>query len=441
MKAVILGISLAFAAQLVSVRAQDQNPKSFQVTPELLTQLAEEALTNNAAMQAYRARVKAAEHHERSIPLFKDPEIMAGGMAAERMMREEDGDVMFGVEQELPVFGKEKAARKVATAEKTMQEAEYTYEFQSLRKEIAIALLKAAEADELLTVAERDLEWLNTTVETTLRSYEVGEATQVDVLRVQNDRARRQELLTNEINMRYDAYVTVNRLLFRPIGAPWPRMRLPELAGEVKYSPRLLEFAEKYEPRILALRKEVERDRAMANMTRLERRPDLMVGAQSRIYSGKSDYRSTEAFLKLSIPLFNSKKYKHAQRRDEARAEGTELMLEDYIKGVREEVHHLITRMDNARREALLYRDEIIPRSEQALAAAEAAWQSGGGMFRDVLDMRRMLLESRTMYLRAVAEQWMSMSELVLCCGLADLEALMTFEQMENSAAKQEEKE
>jgi hypothetical protein len=41
-----------------------------------------------------------------------------------------------------------------------------------------------------------------------------------------------------------------------------------------------------------------------------------------------------------------------------------------------------------------------------------------------VLDARRMLLEGRLMHARAVAEQYQMLSELVLCCGLGDMEAL-----------------
>jgi outer membrane protein TolC len=96
----------------------------------------------------------------------------------------------------------------------------------------------------------------------------------------------------------------------------------------------------------------------------------------------------------------------------------------NYTLAVREEVHGLTVKIDAARREAVLYRDEIIPRSETALASARAAWESGRGMFRDVLDARRMLLEARLMFARAVSEQYQMMSELVLCCGLGDLEAL-----------------
>ena len=47
---------------------------------------------------------------------------------------------------------------------------------------------------------------------------------------------------------------------------------------------------------------------------------------------------------------------------------------------------------------------------------------------RDVLEARRMLVEARLMFARAVAEQYEMLSELVLCCGLGDLEALQMLE-------------
>jgi hypothetical protein len=49
-------------------------------------------------------------------------------------------------------------------------------------------------------------------------------------------------------------------------------------------------------------------------------------------------------------------------------------------------------------------------------------------MFLDVLEARRMLLEARLMSARAVTDQWQMLSELVLSCGLADLEALQMLE-------------
>ena len=91
---------------------------------------------------------------------------------------------------------------------------------------------------------------------------------------------------------------------------------------------------------------------------------------------------------------------------------------------MREEVHQLTVKIDAARREALLYREQIIPRSQSALDSARSGWESNRSTFRDVLDARRMLLDGRLMYTRAVAEQYQMLSELVLCCGLGDMESL-----------------
>jgi hypothetical protein len=71
-----------------------------------------------------------------------------------------------------------------------------------------------------------------------------------------------------------------------------------------------------------------------------------------------------------------------------------------------------------------LNRNEIIPRTRAMLDSAHSAWVAGTGMTRDLLEIRRMLVEAELEYSRAVAEQFEAMSELVLCCGLGDLEAL-----------------
>jgi len=128
--------------------------------------------------------------------------------------------------------------------------------------------------------------------------------------------------------------------------------------------------------------------------------------------------------LGFNLPLGNRAKYRAEVRREQAKQQTVELQRADYDLGLSEEVHMLTVKIDAARREALLYRDEIIPRSEVALASAQTAWTAGRGMLLDLLEARRMLLEARFMQARALAEQYQMLSELVLCCGLADLEAL-----------------
>lgn len=394
------------------------------LTPALVNEFAEEARTNNAGLWAARTRVTGAEEHARSVPLWRDPEVMAGGMAAERMMREEDGDLMYGVEQMLPIFGKEKAARASARAEIPVEEASLDFQFQTVRKDLAQALFKAALADELLAVAQEDFLWLGTLVSAVEQRYAVGDASQLDVLRAQNERSKRAELLRNDENARETAYAAVNRLLNRNVIAAWGRMELPPVAAAVPFSTRLVELATRFEPRLRLMRTQQERAEAMVDLTRKEGRPDLSVAVEGRQYSRTGEGRSAAAILKMSVPWLNRDKYRAAQRRDQARVKEIEYEIENFTYEVRTEVHHLIAKIDNARREALLYRDEVIPRSELALRGAESAWEASRDAFRDVLEGRRMLLDARAQYLKAVADQFMALSELILCCGIGDLEAL-----------------
>jgi outer membrane protein TolC len=192
----------------------------------------------------------------------------------------------------------------------------------------------------------------------------------------------------------------------------------------VFYNERLVGFALQNEPRLRMLREQIKQAEAMVASTRRMRLPEVSVGAESRNYSGNGEWRQAEFMLSFNLPLFNRAKYRADIRRDEAKLKTVEAETADYTFAVREEVHGLTVKIDTARREAVLYRDDIIPRSEAALASARAAWESGRGMFRDVLDARRMLLDARLMFARAVSEQYQMMSELVLCCGLGDLEAL-----------------
>ena len=91
---------------------------------------------------------------------------------------------------------------------------------------------------------------------------------------------------------------------------------------------------------------------------------------------------------------------------------------------VREELHHLSVGIEASRREALLYQDEILARSMQALTSRLSEFESGRGMFRDVLESRRMLLESQLMSARAAAEQHQMLAEMLLWSGLENVEVL-----------------
>jgi outer membrane protein TolC len=394
------------------------------LTPELVNQLAEEMLTNHPALTAAAARTNAAAAAVTAVRTWDDPMLKLGGMAAEEMMRSENGDILYGAEQKLPLWGKQKLARNVARAELEVEIADSGMRFQELRSELAKALFRTAFAQRTVAIGEQDLAYLKTLADATEASYGVGGASQFDLLQIQNERAKRVEQLKTDRARLAHEHLALNRLLNRELATPWPSLELPPLAGPVLYNNRLVNFALGNEPRLKMMRGRIKQAEAMVEETRRMRLPDISVGAESRNYSGNGEWRQADFMVSFNLPLFNRSKYRADLQRNEARLKTIEAETTDYALSVSEEVHNLTVKIDTARREAVLYRDQIIPRSETALASARTAWESGRGMFRDVLDARRMLLDARLMFARAVAEQYQMISELVLCCGLGDLEAL-----------------
>jgi len=394
------------------------------LTPVFLNQLAEEMRTNHPALWAASARRDAASASVAAVRTWDDPMVKLGGMAAREEFRASDGDIIYGAEQKLPLFGKADLSRRVARADLSVESANADFQFQSLRSELAKTAFRAALAEQIVAIGEQDLVWLRFMAEAMDAKYQSGQATLVEVLQVQNERTKRTTQLQTERQNLAHARVSLNRFLNRDLQSPWPSLELPPVAVAVVYSERLAQFAAKYEPKLRMMREQVKQAQAMVDSTRRSRLPDVSAGIESRNYSGNGEWRQAEFMLSFSLPLFNAKKYRADISRDESKRKATEFDANDYELSLREEVHALTVKIDAARREALAYRDEIIPRSESALESARANWETGRGMFHDMLDARRMLLEGRLMYVRAVSEQYQMLSELVLCCGLGDLEAI-----------------
>ena len=394
------------------------------LTPAYINELAEEMRGKSPALQAAWARTNAAAANVGTVRTWDDPMAHLGGMAARDDMRESEGDLMYGVDQKLPLFGKPDLARRVARAELSTETANAEYQFQVLRRELAKAMFRTALVDEVVVIGQQDLAWLETTTQTMEGKFRASEATLVEVLQLQNERAKQATQLETERDRLSHERVSLNRMLNRGLLSPWPTLELPALAGSVYYNQKLVDFAIKYEPKIEMLRRQIKQAEATVASTRRQRLPDISAGLEARNYTGDGSFRQGILLFSMNVPWVNAGKYRSEVRRDEAKLKAAELDLVDYELSVREEVHQLTVKIDAARREAVLYRDQIIPRSQSALESARSGWEANRSTFRDVLDARRMLLEGRLMHARAVAEQYQMLSELVLCCGLGDMEAL-----------------
>jgi cobalt-zinc-cadmium efflux system outer membrane protein len=416
-----------FASTLSTFARGNVGGEQLAITPDLVDQLLAEAQANNPALQAAGARADAAGMGAASTRQWEDPVANIGVIApaSRGQPASQTGDITYGFEQKLPLFGRPELMHRVATANATGAQLAADYETQKLRRDIVAALDDLALAERELEIGEQDLSWLDATLAAVDHRYRVGQSSQVEWLKIQTERAKAaNELITLRLE-REHGEVELNRLLNRELHAPWPTVELPSIQPALAYTPGLVQVALASEPQLKVMNQETASAQAAADLTRRQRLPQVGVGVEASQYSGDGGIRGGTFTVNFSLPWLNGHRYDSDEHRDRALVRASALDAQDYALTIRENLHHAIVDLDAARRQALLYRDEIIPLTEQTLASARAAWAANLGLFQDVLDARRMLLDDQLAFARACAEQGRQLAGLELLTNTRDFAALL----------------
>lgn len=396
------------------------------LSPPVISRWVEVMRTNLPALAAAGERSRAATYNAQGVRRFEDPKALFGGAvySPNGMNPSEEGNLIYGIEQPLPILGKETAAQRKAQAQAGVEAARVELVFQESRRDLTAALFAAALARRTVELGREDLDALRANVAAAEARFRSGEGTTVDVLRLQSELARRETEVRTSAQALAAAQAAVNRTLGRDPEVPLPPLTLPAPAGELPMTPELTRLALRSEAGLRVLDRERTAAESSLTASRRQRRPDLGFGVAGRQYSGDGGFRQGQFTLSVSLPWFNRERYRRDIQRDEAQLEAVRLDTAGRELGLREEIYRLHTTIEAARRAALSYRNEILPQTEAARAAALSAWMSGRGSLTDVLDTRRARLQAQVEEARAIAEQWSALGELVLCCGLGDLDSL-----------------
>ena len=299
------------------------------------------------------------------------------------------------------------------------------YETQKLRRDLLVALNHAAFAGREAEVAEEDLAWIDATLAAVDHRYRVGQASQVDWLKIQTARAMAADDLQTREREREHSALTLNRLLNRDLHAAWPQVAVPDLQPPIYYTTALVDAALAAEPQLKVMRQESASAQAAADLTRRQRLPDVSVGVEARQYSGDGGLREAMGTVSFSVPWLNKSRYDDDLRRDQQRKRASDFAAMDYGLSIREELHHHLVDLDAARRQAVLYQDQLIPLTRQTLDSAQIAWEHNLGPFQDILDAHRMLLTDELALAHALTDQGSLLAEISFFTGSHDMGALV----------------
>jgi outer membrane protein TolC len=422
----LFGTILLISAGMINIQAADDAANTIVVASDYINRLVTEARTNNPSLKAADSRFRSATLNLEAIRSWEDPTALLGGstFSSRGFDPAQEGNLAYGLEQKLPLWGRPKLTRRAAQAGAALRQADVNYRVQQLRRDISKELLAAALAERVVDIGAQDLAWLETTVKSVEARYRDGQAGLADALQIQNEAAERNDRLRTDRHLLAHEYFNLNRLLNRAADSPWPPLQLPPPAPAIPFSAKLVSLALANEPKLKVMSQEISQAEAAAELTRRTRLPEASFGVEGRQYSGDGGFREGDFTLRFSLPWFNGDKYRKDYDRDKEKQKSAEQEREDHVWMVREELHHLSIEIEASRREALLYGGEITARAGQALTSRLSDWATGHGLFRDVLEARRKLLDSELMSARAAADENEMLAELLLWSGLENVEAL-----------------
>ena len=335
-----------------------------------------------------------------------------GFMGASKMMRMDDGDIMFGIEQALPKPGMFDAQRRKAEA---MGRAELQNSItaslaagaEGTRSAIEIAL-----ADESIRLQQAQIDWLTAMVENARQMAANPLGNSRDALRMETELAKEKQMLDAARRGRDGFAQKLNLTLGRPLDSPWPQLKLPATPPPVPLAQAEIARIPHANPRVRAMKEMAGAANAETRMGDRERLPEIAIGVDTQLYSGTGDIKSTTVGVKMSLPWFNDPSY---QAKINA-AKSRELAATQDVETMRREIAAMVltavTEAANAAAQARAYSGEIHDKAQTASKSIEAAWISSKAPLTDLLDSARTLFSIRLEQRRMIAMQLAALEEL-----------------------------
>ena len=388
---------------------------SYATDADPLTALIAEALANNPEVHASQARWALFESRIDQAGALEDPMLMLridNGLLRDPLNFARDSTTakVIGLSQALPFYGKRELRRQSAELDVQSSHLETEERKLSLRRMVSETWYRLFLVDrslELLDESIATLDDLNRFAETL---YGVGQGGQQDVLLGQVRRSKMEDERLALRQQRRSLAATLNILLYREVDAELPPVTEVTLQPVAQELAELEDLAEKYRPQLQGLTLQEEKSEVGRKLAEKEFYPDVTVALEymqrDPSEMDKDGYDMYSAGLTFNLPVF---KERRRAMLAEAEAEGRMARQERAMiqNQIRLSLADALARLDRLEKRAELYREGLIPQSEQSLEASLAAYRAGRAEYMTVLDSQMSLFDYRRDFFEAITEHQM----------------------------------
>lgn len=378
---------------------------------------------NNPSIKSARAKWQAMKARVPQAAAWEDLRAQGNSRVARYVTIPPNAfmDQSLMVQQEIPITGKNRSRARAATAEAGAA-------FEDLRRtELDViargraAYYRLVNEYAQLDVNRRNVELLQQFAKISRDRYEVGNASQADVLTAETDAAKLEEARVDIFRRISDAQTQLNVLMNRPaqtpLGTPMP---MPFRPVQLSLS-QLQAVAVAARPEVQRAQNRVEAEKFRVELARRQRVPDPMLNVQAQRYNAAREAVSElDVGVSIALPFLNARKYSAAilEARQNAESAQQDLaaartealgLVRDQIKKVEAAAHHYE-----------LYRDKILPLARQTVQSNRSAYEASSANFLNLITAQRVLQDAESAFVNHLADYQIAVAELEAIVGAGE---------------------
>jgi outer membrane protein, heavy metal efflux system len=380
-------------------------------------------LANNPAIKAAQEKWQAMKARVPQAAAWEDLRAQARSRVARYVSIPPNAftDQTFMLQQEVPISGKNLSRARAATAEAGATFEDFRRTQLDVLSRARAAFHRLANEYAQLEVNQRNVDLLNQFAEVNRQRYEVGNASQADVLTAQTDAAKLLEAQADIFRRISDAQSQLNVLMNRPaqslLGQP---SQIPFQPPH--FSLRTLQaVALSARPEMQRAQNRVEAERFRLELANRQWFPDPTLDVQAQRYNG-SGQAVSELDIGVSVPLpfANPRKYSagvtEARRNFESAQHELEAARTETLGFVRDQ----LKKIETAAHHYELYSDKILPLARQAVQSNRAAYETSSANFLELITAQRVLQDVESTHVNHLADYQVAIAELDAIIGLEE---------------------
>jgi|WetSurMetagenome_2_1015567.scaffolds.fasta_scaffold05593_7 outer membrane protein, heavy metal efflux system len=390
---------------------------------EELQALITEAIQNNPQLRAARSRTEAAKTKIDQSVAWEPPqfgvEFYQVPIQSFPNPVKNNMEMDYSLQQMIPFPGKLSAMGSAAENNAEMNDQNYKALERKIIRDLKSAYYDLYLVQHKIEINTENQDLMRSFVDIARKQYEVGMGKQVDILRAQTELST---LANDGINLLKEKQVVeamVNTILSRPANSPLGPVSeiekdMPQWTFE-QLQPLSLESR----PELKAMNYNIDMNKSELSLSKREYFPDVMARVMYKdMAMTPNDYWSVMVGISIPIAPWSSSKVTSKVEENEINVRRAEEDAANMKNMTSFEVQDALVKIQTNKNLVDLYRNTVIPQSEQTLQSTISAYQTGKTEFLMMIDAYRMVLMSKLNYYMSVMNYMSSQAALEQAVGL-----------------------